>query len=74
MTDEGDSLGDQSLTRARDRRGQAPDGQRAGSGTGDAGGTSMNGTSPQDPAGPMRASRCRGVILGPSSEHAARPG
>ena len=56
MTDEGDGLGDQSLTAARDGQGQAPDGQRAGSGTGDAGGTSMNGTSPQDPGGPMPAS------------------
>ena len=74
MTDEGDGLGDQSLTRARDGRGQAPDGQRAGSGAGDAGGTSMNGTSPQDPGGPMRASAAGGVILGPASEHAAWPG
>ncbi len=62
MTDEGDGLGDQSLTQASDGRGQAPDGQRAGSGTGDAGGTSMSGTSPQDPGGPTRAS-----ATGPSS-------
>ncbi len=55
MTDEGDGLGDQSLTQASDGRGQAPDGLRAGSGTGDAGGTSMSGTSPQDPGGPTRA-------------------
>jgi signal peptidase I len=62
MTDEGDGLGDQSLAQASDGRGQAPDGQRAGSGTGDAGGTSMSGTSPQDPGGPTRAS-----ATGPSS-------
>ena len=62
MTDEGDGLGDQSLAQASEGRGQAPDGQRAGSGTGDAGGTSMSGTSPQDPGGPTRAS-----ATGPSS-------
>ena len=55
MTDEGDSLGEPPVTHARGRQGQAPDGQRSGPGTGDAGGASMNGTSPQDSAGPRGA-------------------
>jgi signal peptidase I len=65
MTDEGDGLGDQSLTPARDRPGQAPDGQRAGSGTGDAGGMSMNGTGPQDPGGAIQASADGASSSGP---------
>ena len=66
MTDEGDSLGEPPGTYARGRQGQAPDGQRSGPGTGDAGGASMKGTSPQDSAGP-RGAAATGPATGEAS-------
>jgi signal peptidase I len=67
MNDEGDGLGELPVTHARSRPGQAPDGQRSGPGTGDAGGASMNGTSPEDSGGPRGASATTGQA-GPASQ------
>ena len=61
MNDEGDGLGEPRVTHARGRQqGQAPEGQRPGPGTGDAGGASMKGTSPQDSGGPRGAPAATG--------------
>jgi len=67
MTDEEDGSGDRPVTRAHGRPGQAPGGERPGTGTGDAGGAGMNGTSPQDPAGPAGASAAPGPAAHQSS-------
>ena len=75
MTDEGDGLGEPRVTKARGRQGQAPDGQRPGPGTGDAGGASMNRTSPQDSGGPRETSAATGPAgpAGPAPSQAGDP-
>ena len=71
MTDEGDGLGEPRVTHARGTQGQASEGQRPGPGTGDAGGASMNGTSPPDSGGSRGASAAAGPA---GSAGPARPG
>jgi len=72
MNDEGDGLGEPRVTHARGRQqGQAPEGQRPGPGTGDAGGASMKGTGPQDSGGPRGAPAATGPA---SSAGPASPG